>query len=61
MRVPAGQVRASQRPATRAVPLASDASREDLDATLKHAPLLNKKKDEDLDLFTDDAPAGKRR
>lgn len=60
VRVPTGQVRASARPATRAVPLAPDASREDLDATLKHAPLADKKKDEDLDLFTDDAPRKRR-
>jgi flagellar biosynthesis/type III secretory pathway protein FliH len=62
VRVPTGQVRASARPATRAVPLASDGdlSREDLDATLRHAPVLDKKKDDDLDLFTDDAPRKRR-
>lgn len=56
------KVRAPHRPATRAIPLASGGDvQEDEDATLRHAPLLDKKKDEDLDLFTDDAPRGKRR
>ena len=51
----------TQRPATRAVPMG------DADATLRHTPLTEPSvseraaaKDEDLDLFTDDAPRKRR-
>ena len=51
----------SHRPATRAVPMPPT----DDDATLRHAALIKsvserRGKDEDLDLFTDDAPRKRR-